>query len=144
MYTQKVLLYIMFYSTLPILTERAMAVTTPHIYSLAINHIFSYNGLVIYFTWSLSHILHINVNIFFYNQLNPSIFNEYMTSTNYFSSHAVASTSRVKVMPPVEIAWSIKCMTLWSIKCMTLRKSRYVCPVLCHMHISVTQFHPYY
>ena len=31
-------------------------------------------GLVIYFTWSLHCILHINTNIFFFNQLNPSIF----------------------------------------------------------------------
>ena len=44
-----------------------------------INHIFPYNGLVIFSTWALYCILCSNTNISIFNQLNPSIFNEYMT-----------------------------------------------------------------
>ena len=44
-----------------------------------INHIFLYNDFIIYFVWSLYHILHNAMNISFFNHLSPSIFSKYMT-----------------------------------------------------------------
>ena len=54
-----------------------MAVTTTT-YLLPGDQSHFHNGLAIYFTWSLYHKLHINTTISFFNQLNPSCFNEYI------------------------------------------------------------------
>ena len=65
MYIQKGAISILFHfadlkKNVLVMEKGKMALTTPHIYSLVINHSFSYNGLIIYVTWSLYHILHIN------------------------------------------------------------------------------------
>ena len=55
-----------------------MAVTTTTYLRIDDQSHFLYNGLDIYFTCSLHHILCINTNISLFNQLNPSIFNDYI------------------------------------------------------------------